>query len=55
MFDKKIKLYTLISLIITGLNAINTIIVVKISIQKYALSSIHAKICKIKIAPFSSE
>jgi len=44
MFDKKIKLYTLISLIITGLNTKNTII---LNMQKYALSSIYAKTCKI--------
>jgi len=52
MFDKKLKLYSLISLIITDLNTINTII---LNMQKYALSSIYAKTFKIKIVPFPSE
>lgn len=40
MFDKKIKLYTLISLIIPGINTINTIV---LNMQKYVLSTIYAK------------
>jgi len=54
MCDKNTKLYTLISLIIiTSLNTINMII---LNLQKYALSSIYyAKTCKIKIVPFLTE
>jgi len=50
MFNQKTKLYTLISLIIIGLNTINMII---LNMQKYALGSIYVKTCKIKIIAFS--
>jgi len=51
MFDKNTKYYTLISLIIPGFNTINMII---LNMQKYALSSIYAKTYA-KIVPFSLE
>jgi len=49
MFDHK---YFDQFLFLIGLNTINTII---LSMKKYALSSIYAKMCKIKMVPFSSK